>query len=163
MTASPSQSLIEQALPRLLGTWELARWEIGYSDGRASSFPFGEDANGRIVYTGDGTMSAVIARAGRPPLSGESVRSVPEAERLAAFESYFSYAGDFQLRMNGPQLQVVHRVTHALNPGFVGTEQVRNMHFGADSSLTLSADDPMPGRPGVTRHHRLLWRRRSHP
>ena len=56
------------------------------------------------------------------------------------------------------RLQVVHRVTHALNPNFVGTEQVRNVDFDADGTLTLSASDLMPGS-AVERHHRLRWRR----
>ena len=144
----------------LLGTWHLLRWEIAYSDGRPSTLPFGPDATGLIVYTGDGTMSACIARAARPALSGQSTRSVPEAERLAAFESYFQYAGRFHTRWHEGRAQVVHQVSHALNPNFVGSEQVRNMDFGADASLTLSASDPLPGSTTVLRHHRLIWQRR---
>ena len=106
-------------------------------------------------------MSASIARAGRHALSSESVRSAPEAERLAAFESYFHYAGPYELR-RGPDLptglQVVHRVTMALNPNFVGTTQVRDVAFDAAGLLTLSASDTVPGR-AVARHHRLVWRR----
>ena len=49
----------------LLGTWRLLRWEIAYSDGRPSSYPYGPDATGLIQYTHDGGMSACIARAGR--------------------------------------------------------------------------------------------------
>lgn len=149
--------------PRLLGTWHLVRWEIGYSDGRPTSHPFGPDATGLIQYTADGGMSAAISRRNRPRLSGESTRHVPEAERLAAFESYFSYAGHFHTRMTDGRLQVVHQVLQSLNPNFVGSEQVRNVDFGADGGLTLSADDRLPGQAGVTRHHRLHWQRRTQP
>jgi hypothetical protein len=142
----------------LLGTWHLLRWAISYADGRADSFPFGEQANGLILYAPDGWMNACIARGGRAPLSSESVRSAPEAERLAAFESFFQYAGRYALRMSGDQQQVVHTVTHALNPNFVGTEQVRNVAFSANGELTLSASDRVPGSD-VARHHRLVWSR----
>jgi len=142
----------------LLGSWQLQRWAITYSDGRAPTYPYGPDASGLIVYSGDGWMSACIARAPRPRLSGESVRHAPEAQRLAAFESYFSYAGPYTLREHQGQPQVVHTVTMSLNPNFVGTQQVRNMHFDADGQLTLSADDTVP-QSDVVRHHRLLWRR----
>lgn len=142
----------------LLGTWHLVRWDITYGDGRAPSLPFGPDATGLICYTHDGTMNACIARGGRPRLSSESVRSAPESERLAAFESFFQYAGPYRLRTEGGRRQVVHTVTHALNPNFVGTEQVRNMDFDADGMLTLSASDTVPGTD-VARHHRLRWRR----
>jgi hypothetical protein len=143
----------------LLGTWHLRRWEIAYGDGRAPTLPFGADAVGLIQYTDDGGMSACIARAGRPRLSAESMRRLPAAEAAAAFESYFQYAGRYTLRELEGRPQVVHRVTMSLNPNFVGSEQVRDMHFDADGRLTLSAWDTLPGGT-VQRHHRLQWERR---
>ena len=142
----------------LLGTWHLVRWDISYGDGRPASLPFGADATGLITYTDDGTMNACISRNPRSRLSSDSVRSAPEAERLAAFESYFQYAGPYSIRGEPGRQQVVHRVTHALNPNFVGTEQVRNMTLAGDGTLTLSASDTVPGTT-VARHHRLVWRR----
>lgn len=142
----------------LMGTWNLVRWEITYGDGRPATHPYGADASGIIVYSHDGTMSASIARAGRARLSSASVRSAPEAELLEAFESYFQYAGTYAVRGEPGAQQVVHSVTHALNPNFVGTQQVRDMHFGADGRLTLSASDTVPGTT-VVREHRLIWQR----
>lgn len=143
----------------LLGTWQLVCWDIRYGDGRAPTLPYGDAATGLIVYSHDGWMNACIARGGRPRLSSESVRSAPEAERLAAFESYFQYAGRYEVRRTpGGTQQVVHSVTHALNPNFVGTQQVRDMAFSAMGELTLSASDTLPGS-GTARHHRLVWRR----
>ncbi len=142
----------------LAGCWHLVRWEIAYGDGRPTSYPYGPDATGLIQYTHDGAMAACIARAGRGRLSSDSVRSAPEAERLAAFESYFQYAGTYEVREHADRQQVVHHVTHSLNPNFVGTDQVRNMDFAADGTLTLSASDTVPGSD-VARHHRLIWRR----
>jgi len=144
----------------LLGTWHLVRWDITYGDGRKPTLPFGEGASGFIIYTGDGTMSACIARAGRKPLSSDSVRSAPEAERLAAFESFFAYAGPYAIRTQDGRQQVVHSVVQSLNPNFVGTEQVRNMDFADNGELTLSASDTVPGTD-VARHHRLVWARRA--
>ncbi len=145
----------------LRGSWRLVRWVIAYGDGRPDTLPFGDAPTGLIVYGPDGFMSAAIARAGRLPLSSESVRGAPEAERLAAFDSYFHYAGPYELRRDPALptgLQVHHHVTMALNPNFVGTTQVRDVTFDADGRLTLSASDTVPGG-AVARHHRLLWRR----
>jgi hypothetical protein len=103
-------------------------------------------------------MAACIARADRAPLSSASVRSAPETERLAAFESFFQYAGRYEVRQHEGRAQVVHHVSHALNPNFVGSDQIRNMDFAADGTLTLSASDPVPGSTTL-RHHRLIWRR----
>lgn len=145
----------------LIGSWRLLRWEIVYGDRRPPTLPYGADAVGLIVYAADGFMSACIARCGRARLSSDSVRSAPAAERLAAFESYFHYAGPYELR-RGPALptglQVIHRVTMSLNPNFVGTEQVRDVEFDASGTLTLSASDTVPGS-AVVRHHRLRWAR----
>jgi hypothetical protein len=145
----------------LQGTWQLVRWQITYGDGRKCTLPFGEAATGLIQYTQDGHMSACIARVGRVPLSSESVRSAPEAERLAAFDSYFQYAGPYELRRGAglsTGVQVVHHVTMSLNPNFVGSDQVRDVQFDAAGLLTLSASDTVPGTP-VARHHRLIWKR----
>lgn len=142
----------------LLGAWHLVRWEITYGDGRAPTFPFGTQASGLITYTHDGTMQACITRPNRPRLSSDSVRSAPAAERLAAFESYFHYAGLYALSGETGARQVVHTVTHSLNPNFVGTQQVRDMHFSDTGWLTLSASDLVPGTT-VMRQHRLVWDR----
>ena len=146
----------------LLGTWHLVRWDISYGDGREPTLPYGDAATGMIAYTPDGYMSACIARGGRGKLSSASVRSAPVEERLAAFESYFQYAGPYEISGSkvgeeGNQ-QVTHHVTHSLNPNFVGTQQVRNMTFAVDGGLTLSASDTVPGTD-IARHHRLVWKR----
>ncbi len=140
----------------LPGTWQLVRWDITYDDGRAPTLPFGDAATGLIMYTADGWMSACIARGTRGCLSSDSVRSAPEGERLAAFESYFQYAGPYEVRMHEGRRQVVHHVTHSLNPNFVGTQQVRNVTLTPGGGLTLSASDRVPGST-LERHHRLVW------
>ena len=140
----------------LAGGWRLVRWETTYDDGRASTYPFGPDATGIIVYSHDGCMNASISRAGRTPLSSESARTAPAAERLAAYDSFFSYGGRY--RIDGDH--VIHSVTQSQNPGMVGTEQRRLMEFADDGSLTLSASDTVPASH-VKRHHRLIWKRQS--
>jgi hypothetical protein len=142
----------------LLGTWHLRRWEIAYQDQRPVSFPFGADASGMIIYSADGWMSACIAQVARARLSSESVRSAPVGERMAAFESYFQYAGRYRLEQGPAGLQVVHEVTHTLNPNFLGTQQVRQVDLSEPGVLILSASDVLPGS-SLARHHRLIWQR----
>lgn len=134
----------------LEGTWHLTGWEIEEA-GRITR-PFGAAPTGLLLYTADGTMSACIARDGRRPFTAASPRAAPEAERAAAHDSYFHYAGTYEV-IPGPA--VIHRVTHALNPGLIGTEQVRAIALDG-ARLVLSAEEPLPG--GI-RRHRLSWRR----
>lgn len=139
------------AAEHLVGAWHLVSWEV-VTDGRSTE-PFGPGATGVITYTADGMMQATIAAADREPYSGPSARRSPDAEVARAARSYFSYAGPWHL--DGEV--VVHDVTHALDPGFVGTQQRRDVHLDGDR-LVLSAVEPIGE---VSRLHRLIWRRDS--
>lgn len=146
---------LEHVRERLLGAWALERWQITI-EGRVPQQPFGEGATGLIVYSADGWMNASIARAGRTALSTASVRQAPVAEQCAAFESYFNYAGPFALSSIEGVPHVRHEVRWSLNPGFVGTTQLRRIGFDGGDRLNLSADEPVGN---TVRRHRLDWRR----
>lgn len=134
----------------LCGAWALTGWTITRADGSVAH-PFGPDATGLLCYTPGGTMSACIARAVRADWSTGTPRSAPQAERLAAFDSYFHYAGRWRVELREGLPQVIHDVTHSLNPGFVGSQQVRQVDLHGDV-LVLSAIEG-------ARHHVLGWRR----
>lgn len=136
---------------KLQGTWRLISWKITRSDGQETYFPFGEQAQGILMYSADGYMSANISHADREPFTSPSMRKASAAEKISAFETNFSYAGPY--RVEGKT--VIHTVEHSLNPTMVGTEQVRHMAFDGDQ-LTLSADEPL-GSAGLSRHHQLVW------
>ncbi len=136
----------------ILGGWELVSWIITLGD--QASYPFGEQPQGRILYTNDGQMSATIARSDRPHLSHPVPARAPEHEKLSAFDSYFSYGGAFHIDGN----EVVHRVELSLNPNFVGTEQRRTMTFEG-VYLTLSADEQTA--KGL-KHHAIRWKKVGH-
>ena len=134
---------------RLVGAWQLARWFITYEDGSITE-PLGPDAEGLLVYTADGWMSASIMAAGRARLSRGNPRAAPVAERAAAFDTFFGYC--CRWRVVGQAVE--HRVTISHNPALVGTVQVRNIDMKG-RLLTLSANEPVP--EGM-RIHRLRWR-----
>jgi hypothetical protein len=141
------------AAQRLIGSWELLDWRIEYGDARAATYPFGREVGGMLTYGADGYMQGTITRQRRAGLSSDSAKHAPAAERLAAFDSYFHYAG----RWAAAGDRVTHWVTLALNPNLIGTEQVREMRL-ADDTLTLTAIDTLPGTT-VQRRHALTWRR----
>ena len=135
---------------QLIGGWSLRRWEIVHADGTRTE-PFGPDAAGLILYTADGWMSATIMAAGRRNLSRTNPRLAPAAERAAAFNGYFTYAGRWRVVGNS----VHHEVAVALNPAMVGTVQVRAARVTAQT-LTLSAVERVAGGE---RRHRIVWHR----
>lgn len=135
-----------------IGTWKLVDWRIEYSDGGVTR-PFGEGAHGYIIYSADGTMTASIAKAFRPPFGIANARNASSVQKAEAFDSYFHYAGPWQI--DGED--VVHSVTLSLNPDMTATEQRRHAQFHANGELTLSAKEQV--KDGTERLHILQWRR----
>lgn len=136
----------------LLGLWTLEDWRIDYSDGRPSLYPFGEEATGTILYLDEGYMSASIMRGGRANLSTDNTRKAPDGEKVTAFDDFFTYSGPFRIEGD----DVIHHVHHALNPNFVGTDQVRRMNY-TGNRLELQATLTTPS--GAEMVNRLIWNR----
>jgi hypothetical protein len=132
----------------LIGTWRLERWEIVYEDGRPAECPLGEDAVGFLIYTGDGYVSASLARAERAPLDADD-----DGSKVRAFDAYFGYAGRYEVRDGA----VIHRIAIAPNPALTGVETLRNASLQGDR-LILSGPDFAATSP---RSHRIVWRRAS--
>ncbi len=148
----PASSAASAPLRRvdLIGGWVCRRWTITYEDGRVTE-PFGPSPTGFILYTDDGCMSATIMTAVRQPFAAGTPRAASVAERAAAFDGYFSYAGRWQL-VDG---RIEHIVTVALNPGMIGTSQWRDAQLVGDL-LTLSAEE---STARGTRRHAIAWQR----
>ncbi len=139
----------------LVGAWELSTFEITYSDGREPTYPFGRDARGQLIYTADGRMSAVLSRAERESFDVgrlETYARAGDAAKVAAFDSYLSYCGRWEL----DDRMVRHHVELAMVPNIVGMEQVREVVV-SDDALTLSYS--IEARSGVTRFYELVWKR----
>ncbi len=136
----------------LLGTWKLLSWTIFDSNGKTISEPFGTSAEGLLVYTEAGWMSAAICRNNRSLFPArQSLRSLDPNLLAQAYTSYFHYAGPFSVG----DKSVTHTVAMSHNPNFVGTQQVRQFVF-SDDGLTLSGEETVGEQ---TRKHQLRWQR----
>lgn len=138
----------------IVGTWLLKHFAISI-EGRAPLFPFGEDAEGMILYGATGHMSAVLSRRSRPPLGASrletSSRTSP-SRRAEAFDSYLSYAGRWRIEGNA----VIHTVTMAMVPELVGQEMVRTASLhGGMLHLTYTIVPPSNN----ARNYELIWAR----
>lgn len=140
---------------QLVGAWRLVSARVSFSDGRPAVQPYGPDGSGSIVYSAEGWMSAVLTEGSRAPLGSTSLETsnrASDADKLAAFESYLSYAGRW--RLDGDE--VVHSVEMALNPNAVGQEQRRRVRWeGGDLVLSYQRTPPS----GTVRTFELTWRR----
>ena len=138
------------------GTWSL---EDSYSeqDGHRKSLPLGDGVIGRINYDRAGLMAAQLMGDGRSPFSSRDPREVEDAEYRAAFQTYTSYFGSYDIDADAGT--VTHHVEGASAPGWPGHEQVRYFELAGDT-LTLKTP-PMRGNDGQKSVHTLVWRRVS--
>ncbi|MEK9945269.1 MAG: lipocalin-like domain-containing protein [Alphaproteobacteria bacterium] len=136
---------------QLLGTWELVRWETSYDDGR-TIYPMGEDAKGFIMYTTDGYMSAALFRGNRPNFETGEALTASDAEKVAGWDSYYSYGGPFEIDGG----RVIHTVAHTIYPNWLGGTQVREISFEGEHMILTTP--PQKTRRG-TQNSRVIWRR----
>jgi hypothetical protein len=148
MSTASGKPPLADALP---GAWRLERWTLEYPDGRVVR-PFTPGADGLLIYSKDGHMSAVLQAPGRARLSSEDLTRVADADKAAAFAGCVQYAGRWHVEGDS----VVHSVEFAVNPNLAGTRQVRAVELQGDR-LELVAREPLEG--GGERVHRLAWRR----
>jgi Lipocalin-like domain len=71
----------------------------------------------------------------------------------SAYAGYIAYFGTYEVNDAGDT--VVHHVQGALNPGWVGGDQVRSMRFDGDL-LVLSTD---VAKAGAMVKHSLTWKK----
>lgn len=131
----------------LHGAWALEEWFVEQEDGSRNA-PFGRDAEGVIIYTTDGYMSAVVRTAERfLPTS-----NADEGQKAEAYATYFNYAGTWAIGEDGES--VIHRIEHALDPNLVGAEMARAVdHKGSRMVFTGTMAD------GKTKNV-IIWKRR---
>ena len=135
----------------LIGTWRLERWRTIYDSGR-EIFPMGEDAQGWLLYTNDGHMAAFLSRADRPPFETGEMLSADDAEKVRAWDSFYSYSGRYEIGDG----EVVHHLEACIYPNWVGKPQPRQMKLEGDR-LTLSTP-PQKTRRGE-QWSEVVWRR----
>ena len=133
---------------RLIGSWRLVSYETTETEGRRGK-PYG-DAVGRLSYDEHGNMAGQVMRPDRARVElGEG-----NAQQVrAAYLGYIAYFGTYEVAADG--MTVVHHVHGALNPTWVGGDQVRRMRFDGDR-LVLSAD---VRKSGAIVTHVLTWER----
>ena len=133
---------------RLVGTWRLLSYETDELEGKRGK-PYG-DAVGRLEYDDHGNMSGQVMRPGRARVE----RGEGSAQQLrGAYLGYIAYFGTYEVAPD--ERSVTHHVQGALNPAWVGGQQVRGMRFDGER-LILSAD---VRKNGETVTHTLTWER----
>jgi hypothetical protein len=138
---------------QLAGTWRLVSCVRTHADG-STSFPWGENPVGQIIYMSNKRMSAQIMRPGRsstvPPGVDYGSSKATDQEIREAVSGYVSYFGTYSV--DEEARTVSHTLEGALVPGWVGTTLLRAFLIDASGQLILTRE--IPGEKDV-----LLWRR----
>ena len=132
------------------GRWEIVSWEQVYDDGRVV-YPMGQELRGFIEY-GPYGMFCLVAKANRTNFSSGGQWSASDAEKAAAYSSYLTYSGGYEVEGD----VIVHQVEHSLFPNWEGGSQRRIAKF-QNGLLHLTARleaDTSEARSAV-----LVWRR----
>lgn len=142
----------------ILGSWLLIdRGTDDEADRAQAVARYGDDPQGFMVFAPDGWMNAIVCWGGRPGLPNDPAwhTDAPERDRLRAFDTYLSYGGQWTVENS----TLTTRVQYALNPSWVGGEQVRGLELKPDGKLVLTLSRKWPD--GRTVSGWVLWRRAS--
>ena len=137
---------------RLVGTWLLVSNEWLTPDGEVAQRPFGEEPVGQLMYSREGTMSAILVSNDRPPEARP--REGSAEERAIAFDKVLAYSGTYEVRGE----VVVHHVLASSIPSDTGRDRIRGFKLEDDRLILLAT--PMIV-DGVEQVHRIVWRRRG--
>jgi len=132
------------------GRWNILAWEQLYDDGRVVQ-PMGTELEGFIEYSDYG-MFCVVAKKGRESFATGGQWSAEDVEKAAAYSSYLTYAGDYDVEGS----TITHKVFYSIFPNWVGGTQKRTAVLDGDVlSLTARLEDGTP----EARTARLRWKR----
>lgn len=110
------RNLSQTSVP-IIGAWKLISFETQKADGEVIR-PFGENAQGSIIYTESGRFSAHVMRPDRPQFaSGDQMKGTAE-EIETNYKGFVSYYGHYEF--DGQNGFVVHHVEGSLFPNWEG-------------------------------------------
>lgn len=139
-------------LEKFRGCWKLVSSEFKSSDGNVFQ-PYGEDPVGMSINDGKGHFSAQIMRRDRPKFEADP--EDPEVLK-AAYQGYLAYFGTTEV--DEEKKMRTNHVEGALNPNWVGGDQIRYFEF-SDGRLIFRTAPIKIGEFEVT--GTLAWERIS--
>jgi hypothetical protein len=145
-------SVSSEVIPELAGSWKLVSFHCQDANGK-TTYPFGKDARGRIIYEPDGRMAVQLMNPDRPGFRSDDPLVTSEAEVRAAFGGYTAYYGTYSVHPD--KRTIVHHIEAALRPDWVGTDQGRQFEYDG-KYLTLKGPLLLGGVQGMVS---LVWER----
>lgn len=120
----------------ITGAWVLVKRSAPEGQRAIMGGRFGNhQMEGAVILSPDGWMCAALGHKDRANMPGNPDwhGDAPEAARLAAFDTFVSYAGRWRMEDG----RLVTKVEFALNPGWVGGEQARGVELLDNGAMRL--------------------------
>jgi len=158
----PEAAKKESLRSQLIGAWELVEYSAhSKSDPSNKVYPMGPHAQGIIMYTPDGYMSAQLQIPGQPDFKVNDLHSGSKDELAQAGKNYLAYTGPFYLDESGSEPVLKHHMTNCSFPNWMGNTQRRIVGItkeGGNKFLTLGPEGATLVM-GEMRVITLKWRR----
>lgn len=150
---------------QLIGAWELVEYYTYDADNPSDKkFPFGPEAQGMIMYTSSGHMSAQLHRPGQPQFAaGDGITMGTDSEWAEVGRNALTYSGRFFVNEIGGsegETILLHEMRYSNLPKLVGDVQRRLVEIKDESNgryLYLGVKQLVLG--GEKRVFRLRWKR----
>ena len=138
---APHQTQDMRPESSFIGTWTLVEW-TRESDDEDVVYPYGEDAFGRIIYTEDGHMAAILMRRDRATIGNERVGELSAEDRAILGDGFFAYSGTFEV--DPADKKVIHHVDSCTNPNWVGQDRTRTFEMVGNDRIVLRTTEVAP-------------------
>ena len=136
------------------GYWKLLKWQTLIDHG-SPNFPFGENAQGQLLYTDKNKVYATLMRPDRPDFEIPYLSKGTAIEQKKAIEGYISYSGNFEITKD----TVSHHVAFSLLPNWIGKTLERVYEFSPDFNHLKLSTMPIVTSKGHQVIQELFWER----
>ena len=141
----------------IVGSWRLLSAVQHFDDGTKVA-EFGPNACGYLIYTAEGTVSAVLGASDRPALAALDPQDATPDEYASSARTFVAYAGTYLLDEESGE--VSHNIELSLYPNWQGQSQLRVLQLDGDTVNIVAS--PRIASDGRAFHSQLRWRRVAH-
>ena len=116
----------------LVGAWRLVRYEDVPATG-SSSFPFGRNPRGLLIYTPTGQMSIQVMAQPHPTVASGDEETITSQEKQALFDAFMAYFGTYEV--DASRGVVIHHVEGDLWGVFDDNDEARPFEISGNTLM----------------------------
>ena len=135
----------------IIGTWELSSLELKI--GKKTTYPFGENLSGLLIYQENGYMSGIMSGENRPDITSPAIMGIDNKERVEIAKNFIAYSGRYEVDGN----KIIHKVIASFVPNLMNGQPHISYYLLQDKRLWISS--PPAKKDGKEVSVMLIWKR----